>query len=449
MWSRTVTLNIGLPVGQRFYGVVERSGVVPDAVAQGRQVAGRQPRHARRAVRRSARLAGDQRVERRVGEQAAARAPAGRRKLRRSRRAGETVPTWLLRSTSRRGWKNSPSGTLTCRSPYQLSSSTVRLRGERAPAHRASPADVALACTTRSRSPVASAGQREVDAERGGDLRAGRVDVHELTSHPGDAGRAARRRSQPTMPAPTTVTRSPTSGAASQSALTAVSIAPASTARPAGTSSGTGDDGGRRDDEPRLVRVQAEHGAAEERSGGVRARARRRRREVAVLHREREVALLERRPHRGVLARRDAAAQDDALGAAADAGDRVRTTTSSGPGAAGRRPGPHRGPVRRPRTPARPRSRRPPPRPAGALAGGGQNRTGPAYVYPVGRAPRSGGRRSARRRHRRSSHDRNLAPRRRPHRGGGRAVRGAGGRRPAGQRVCGRRAPPGWGPRTS
>ena len=44
----------------------------------------------------------------------------------------------------------------------------------------------------------------------------------------------------PTMPAPTTVTRSPIRGGASQSALTAVSMVPASTARAGGTSSGTG-----------------------------------------------------------------------------------------------------------------------------------------------------------------------------------------------------------------
>ena len=42
------------------------------------------------------------------------------------------------------------------------------------------------------------------------------------------------------MPAPTTAIRSPTSGAASHRAFTAVSTVPASTARPAGTVSGTG-----------------------------------------------------------------------------------------------------------------------------------------------------------------------------------------------------------------
>ena len=42
--------------------------------------------------------------------------------------------------------------------------------------------------------------------------------------------------------------------------------------------------------------------------------------EVAVLHRTGEVALLERRPHRGVLALRHPALEDQRLGAAAHAG---------------------------------------------------------------------------------------------------------------------------------
>ena len=41
------------------------------------------------------------------------------------------------------------------------------------------------------------------------------------------------------MPAPTTLIRSPSNGAASQSALIAVSTVPANTARSGGTSSGT------------------------------------------------------------------------------------------------------------------------------------------------------------------------------------------------------------------
>ena len=51
---------------------------------------------------------------------------------------------------------------------------------------------------------------------------------------------SSRATQQPTIPAPTTAIRSPTSGAASHSAFTAVSTVPARTARSAGTSSGTG-----------------------------------------------------------------------------------------------------------------------------------------------------------------------------------------------------------------
>ena len=73
---------------------------------------------------------------------------------------------------------------------------------------------------------------------------------------------SSRATQQPTIPAPTTVTRSPSSGAASQSALTAVSTVPASTARAGGTSSGTTRHGAGRHHVGGLVRVQAEDGAA-------------------------------------------------------------------------------------------------------------------------------------------------------------------------------------------
>jgi len=66
-------------------------------------------------------------------------------------------PTWLLRTVRRREWKNSPSGTLTWRSPYQLSSITVA-SGASSSSDRVSPAEVALAWTTRSQSPSASSG---------------------------------------------------------------------------------------------------------------------------------------------------------------------------------------------------------------------------------------------------------------------------------------------------
>ena len=118
------------------------------------------------------------------------------------------------------------------------------------------------------------------------------------------------------MPAPTTVTRSPTSGAASHSALTAVSTVPASTARAGGTSSGTTRYRGGRYDVGGLVRVQAEDGAAEQLGRPLLDDADA---QIAVLDRSREVALLERRPHRRVLVGRHAAPEHQRLGAAADA----------------------------------------------------------------------------------------------------------------------------------
>ena len=102
-----------------------------------------------------------------------------------------------------------------------------------------SPASVALAWTTRSQLAHGVPGQREVDAERVGDLGARRVGVDQLDAHAGEAGEQ-RATEQPTIPPPTTAIRSPTSGAASHRAFTAVSTVPASTARSAGTPSGTG-----------------------------------------------------------------------------------------------------------------------------------------------------------------------------------------------------------------
>ena len=124
-----------------------------------------------------------------------------------------------------------------------------------------------------------------------------------------------RATQQPTMPAPTTATRSPTSGAASHRALTAVSTVPASTARSAGTPSGTTTTAsagttylvwwGWRQKTSRPTQV----GRALLDDPDV---------EVAVLHRTREVAVLEGRSHRGVLALGHPALEDQGLGAPAD-----------------------------------------------------------------------------------------------------------------------------------
>ena len=83
-------------------------------------------------------------------------------------------------------------------------------------------------------------GRREADAQRLGDGGPRRVRVDQLHPYRRETGRAGpRHRSRPSR-RPTTAIRSPTSGAASHRAFTAVSTVPASTARAAGTVSGTG-----------------------------------------------------------------------------------------------------------------------------------------------------------------------------------------------------------------
>src|SRR3954447_25202143 len=157
--------------------------------------------------------------------------------VRRELRAGDIVPTWLARSPSRPTWNAPPSESRTSSSPYQLSSSTVP-SGASSSSERWNPAAVALVCTTRSHAPAACSGRaKPAPSAAATSARDGSTSTS-VTSIPGN--RASRRATQqPTIPAPTTATRSPTSGAASHRALTAVSTVPASTARAGGTSSGT------------------------------------------------------------------------------------------------------------------------------------------------------------------------------------------------------------------
>ena len=148
------------------------------------------------------------------------------------------MPTWLLRMVSRFAWNASPSGTLTGRSPYQLSSTTSPSWASSS-SDRASPASVALACTTRSQSPTASSGAANpTPSAAATDAREGSGSTSSTRTPGIPASTAATL--HPTIPAPTTAIRSPTSGAASHRALTAVSTVPASTARAPGTASGTG-----------------------------------------------------------------------------------------------------------------------------------------------------------------------------------------------------------------
>ena len=145
------------------------------------------------------------------------------------------------------------------------------------------------------------------------------------------AGNRLSRRAtqQPTMPAPTTATRSPISGAASHRALTAVSTVPASTARAGGTPSGTTVTAPRRHHVGGLVRVQAEHRAAAQLRRPLLHDADI---EVAVLDRPREVPFLKRCPHGVVLAGGTPPRNTSVSVPRLTPEHNVRTSTSSCPG---------------------------------------------------------------------------------------------------------------------
>ena len=235
--------------------------------------------------------------------------------VRRALRAGDTVPTWLARSPRRPAWNAPPSESRTSASPYQLRSSTVPSGASRS-SERCSPADVALVCTTRSHPPAASSGRAKPAPSA---AATSARDASTSTSVTSTAGNRASRRAtqQPTIPAPTTATRSPTSGGASHRALTAVSTRAGEHGARGRHVVGHDGHGAGRHHVGRLVRVQAEDRAAAQLRRPLLDGADV---EVAVLDRPREVALLERRAHRGVLARRHAAPEHQRLGAAADAG---------------------------------------------------------------------------------------------------------------------------------
>ena len=236
-----------------------------------------------------------------------------------ARRAGATSPTWLARMVRRAEWKEPPRPSRTCVSPYQLRSTTVPSVASRSTASW-SPADVALVCRTRSQ-PLDRAGGRPRPRRTG---RPAQTPPSALvgstsTSVTWAPGMPASRRAtqHPTIPPPTTATLSPTRGAASQRALTAVSTVPASTARSGGTPSGTTATAstgttnalwcGKRENTVRPSRCAGPSSTVPTF-------------EVPVLHRPREVTVLERRPHRGILAGRHTALEDERLRAPAHAG---------------------------------------------------------------------------------------------------------------------------------
>ena len=216
------------------------------------------------------------------------------------RRTGGTAPTWLDRMVSRRSWKAPPRARATraVAVPAEVDHGPLgRQQVERELQAVGGGAGVVDDDRGRAR---ASSGRAYATPSAGGQVGPPVVGVDQRDLTPGNAGQQPGH-TAPTMPAPTTATRSPTRGGPSHTALTAVSTVPASTARRAGTPAGTSVTAEARHDIARLMGVEAEDGAAQQIR---RARLDLADIEVAVLHRPREVPLLERRAHRVALARR-------------------------------------------------------------------------------------------------------------------------------------------------
>ena len=124
-------------------------------------------------------------------------------------------------------------------SPYQLSVDDRALGGEQLQRALQTGGGRARRARPGRSSPAASSGRAKSTLECGGDLGPARDRRRRASRRRPGSGASRRATQHPTMPAPTTATRSPTSGAASQRTLTAVSTVPASTARAGGTPSGT------------------------------------------------------------------------------------------------------------------------------------------------------------------------------------------------------------------
>ena len=217
-----------------------------------------------RRARRAARRSGTRRyTARRTRDRGAgpAQAPAGRRRCGSRVEPERRAPTWLPRMLSRPEWKRAAQrqAHLAVAVPAQLDHCALRREQfqRSAGARRTSRWRARPGRGRRRPRPAARTRRRAPPRRRP-------VAASTSTSWTVTPGNRARRRAtqQPTIPAPTTVIRSPTSGAASHSALTAVSTVPASTARAGRHVIGYDDHGVGRDDVGGLMRVEAEHGAA-------------------------------------------------------------------------------------------------------------------------------------------------------------------------------------------
>src|SRR4051794_37356433 len=248
MWSRTVTLNTHSPL------------LVADRVAQGGQPAVGQPgQHVGQLV--EPRGPGEQRVERRVPQQLQCeREPVPGRPGGAARRCDHAHLAGPQREPA--GVEGTAEGQdhLPVAVPAELEDGALgvqQVQGTLQPRaggagvdHEVAPAGGLVGGGEGPgggggvgpggpRPPVAWSGAANRTPSRAATSARPASTSTSSTSIPGNRA-SSRATQQPTIPAPTTLTRSPTSGAASQRALTAVSTVPASTARRAGTSSGTG-----------------------------------------------------------------------------------------------------------------------------------------------------------------------------------------------------------------
>ena len=234
--------------------------------------------------------------------------------VRRARGPGRAVPTWLARMPSRarveRASEREPD--LGVAVPAEVDDRALgREQLERALEPSGRRAGVHDEVATAG----GVGGQREVDAERGRDVGPAGIDVDERDLH----GREpAQQPCDAAADHPGADDRDPV--AEQWRSVPQRVDRGLDRAREHGTSGrhALGHDGhrARRHHVGGLVRVQAEDRAAAQLRRSLLHDADV---EVAVLDRTGEVPLLERRPHRGVLARRHAAAEHQRLGAAADA----------------------------------------------------------------------------------------------------------------------------------
>ena len=138
--------------------------------------------------------------------------------VRRVRRAAATAPTWLARIVSRLEWKAPPRGPR-LRSPVPGELDQLGLLAQQLQtAREAYLGSLAEQWKTRSLSPAASSGVYQLDTQS---CRRWTRAGFTSTSWSLSSGKARKQvaSTPPTMPTPTTATRSPIRGPASQSAL--------------------------------------------------------------------------------------------------------------------------------------------------------------------------------------------------------------------------------------